>query len=132
MAFPAGTDRILPDLDTLPDFELPSVEAFMAQEGTADSLEGFDSGTLTVTDLGWSSCLLFNGRPWQTVTWKVDTAAEAAGWMDAFTRWVNAQLARMGTRQVSVRGQLALVSRRPRRHALRGDRSWVTRARSTP
>ena len=52
-------------------------EDFMAQEGTADPLEGFDSGT--VTDLGWPFCLLFNGRPWQTVTWKVDTAAEAAG-----------------------------------------------------
>lgn len=91
---PGGDGLGTPDLDTLPDLELLSAEDFMAQEGTADPLEGFDSGT--VTDLGWPFCLLFNGRSWQTVTWTVDTAAEAAGWMDAFTRWVNAQLARMG------------------------------------
>lgn len=93
---PDGDGLDSPDLDSLPGLKLPSADDFMAQEGTADPPEGFDSGTLTVTDLGWPFCLLFNGRPWQTVTWKVDTAAEAAGWMDAFTRRANAQLARMG------------------------------------
>jgi hypothetical protein len=89
-----GNGSGAPDLDTLPELDLPSAEDFMAQEGSADPLQGFDSGT--VTDLGWQFCLLFNGRPWQTVSFKVDSAAEAAGWMDAFTRWVNAQLAQMG------------------------------------
>jgi hypothetical protein len=93
---PEGNGSVTPDLDTLPDLELPSADDFIAQEGMADPLEGFDSGTVTVTDLGWPFCLLFNGRQWQTVTWKVDTAAEAAGCMDAFTRWVNEQLVRMG------------------------------------
>jgi hypothetical protein len=93
---PDGDGPDAPDLDTLPALDLPSADDFMAQEGTADPLEGFDSGALAVTDLGWPFCLLFNGRPWQTVTWNVDSAAEAAGCMGAFTRWVNAQLARMG------------------------------------
>jgi hypothetical protein len=93
---PDGNGSGTPDLDTLPGLELPSADDFVAQEGTADPLDGFDSGTVAVTDLGWPFCLLFNGRPWQPVNWKVDTAAEAAGWMDAYTRWVNAQLVRMG------------------------------------
>jgi hypothetical protein len=88
---PDGDD---PDLDALPDLELPSAEDFMAQEGTADPIEDVDTGPLT--DLGWEFCLLFNGRPWQTTRFRADTAAEAAGWMQAYTRWVNDQLARLG------------------------------------
>lgn len=91
---PDGDDPDAPDLDNLPDLELPSAEDFVATEGTADPIEDVDSGTLT--DLGWEFCLLFNGRPWQTVAFRADTAAEAAGWMQAFTRWVNDQLTRLG------------------------------------
>ena len=57
---PGGDGLATPDLNTPPDLELPSAEDFMAQEGTADPLEGFDSGT--VTDLGGPFRLLFNGR----------------------------------------------------------------------
>jgi hypothetical protein len=60
---PDGNGSGTPDLDTLPGLELPSADDFVAQEGTADPLGGFDSGTVAVTDLGWPFCLLFNGRP---------------------------------------------------------------------
>ena len=113
---PDGDGLDSPDLDSLPGLKLPSADDFMAQEGTADPPEGFDSGTLTVTDLGWPFCLLFNGRPWQTVTWKVDNSRRgvgldgrlhAPGECPAGPGW--------GTRQVSAHGQLALVSKRPGR-----------------
>lgn len=84
----------VPSLEELPEIELPASEDFVAQEGAVAPLEGFELGT--ATDLGWEFCLLFNGRAWQTVMFRADTAAEAAGWMEAYTRFVNSTLARMG------------------------------------
>jgi hypothetical protein len=90
-----GENGESPDLNEFPDLELPVPEDFMAQEGSVAPLPEFDQEGV-LGDLGWEFCLLFNGRPWQTVSFRADSAAEAAAWMDAFTRWVNAQLVRQG------------------------------------
>ena len=45
---------------------------------------------------GWEFCLRFDGRPWQTVAFQVDTAAEAAGWAQAYTQYLNRALIKAG------------------------------------
>jgi hypothetical protein len=76
-------DEALPSDADEPPIDLPTPDDFVASEGTATPVEGVELGI--ATDLGYDFCLRYNQRPSQTVFFCADTAAEAAGWMEALS-----------------------------------------------
>jgi hypothetical protein len=75
------------DPQTPPDIDLPDPNTFAEEHGPFDALPGYDSEQ--ATDLGWKFCLLFAGRPWQTVIFTADSAGEAAAMTQSYTAFVN-------------------------------------------
>ncbi|MEU7001486.1 hypothetical protein [Nonomuraea sp. NPDC046570] len=68
-----------PDLETLPDVEIPGRLP--------------EEGDVAVTQLPvWETCLLFRGRPWQTIPISAESPEDAALIMDAFVAKINAIL----------------------------------------
>jgi hypothetical protein len=80
--------------EIFPSVDVLSPDDFVIEQGTVEPIDGIDLGT--ATDLGWEFCLRFDGRPWQTVAFQVDTAAEAAGWAQAYTQYLNRALIKAG------------------------------------
>lgn len=89
------SDQDLPDLDELPSVALPATETFQEDNGAVDPEEVVELD-FVATDLGWPFCLQFNGRPWQTLFFRADSAGEAAAWATAYTRFMDSVLVASG------------------------------------
>jgi hypothetical protein len=81
------------DVD-VPAIDLPTPDDFVTEEGSVDPIEDVDVGT--ATDLGYAFCLRYNQKPWQAVYFQAGSADEAAGWITAYTRFVNQVLVQQG------------------------------------
>jgi hypothetical protein len=82
------------DPQTPPDVALPDPQDFVEQNGPFEPLAGYDDQQ-PATD-GWEFCLLYAGKPWQTVVFTADSAGEAAAMMQSYTDFVNQVLQNSG------------------------------------